>query len=132
MINIVFYICWLPNLICGVTLWTSWHRLPQKLMLSIWYLMAIVNPLQAFFNTLVYRKWQASPNATNITNTTTTTTTTTTYPQDSSGLLQRVFRTATRANPGGGGLLGERAPLLQPATSFNKASAPPPPTFHQL
>lgn len=131
MINIVFYICWLPNLICGVTLWTSWHRLPQKLMLSIWYLMAIVNPLQAFFNTLVYRKWQANPNATNITNTTTTTTTTT-YPQDSSGLLQRVFRTATRANPGGGGLLGERAPLLQPATSFNKASAPPPPTFHQL
>lgn len=109
MINLVFYICWLPNLICGITLWTMWHALPERFLISIWYIMAIINPLQAFFNTLVYRKWQ--PNS--------STAMSTTYLHQS--MLQRAFRSAT--NP-----LDERAPLLQPPKN-RKPTAPP---FHQL
>lgn len=56
-INIIFYICWIPNLINGILLWTYWYDLPVKLMIVVWYLMAILNPLQALLNALVYRKW---------------------------------------------------------------------------
>lgn len=55
-IILVFYVCWLPNLINGVILWTMWYNVPKDLELTLWYIMAVVNPLQAFFNSLVYRR----------------------------------------------------------------------------
>lgn len=113
MINFIFYICWIPNLICGVILWTSWHKLPENFLIPIWYLMAILNPLQAFLNALVYRKWQP-----------------TSTPPTSGGstyLHQSVFSRALRLNDP----TGERAPLLQQNYSGeeHKASAPP---FHTI
>jgi ocular albinism type 1 protein len=39
VINAAFYICWLPNLINGVLLWTLWFNLPVKLVTSLWYIM---------------------------------------------------------------------------------------------
>lgn len=57
LINFVFYVCWLPNLINGVILWTMWFSLPFQSIVSVWYIMAITNPLQAFLNTLVYQRW---------------------------------------------------------------------------
>ncbi|KAF4524261.1 hypothetical protein B566_EDAN008809 [Ephemera danica] len=38
-INAAFYICWLPNLINGVLLWTLWFDLPVKVVTSLWYIM---------------------------------------------------------------------------------------------
>lgn len=57
LINFVYYVCWLPNLINGVILWTMWFSLPFRTIVTVWYVMAITNPLQAFLNTLVYQKW---------------------------------------------------------------------------
>ncbi|KAJ8941228.1 hypothetical protein NQ318_015660 [Aromia moschata] len=59
VINVVFYICWIPNLINGILLWTLWFHLPAGCVISIWYVMALVNPLQALFNCLVYRRWNS-------------------------------------------------------------------------
>ncbi|KAJ8920185.1 hypothetical protein NQ315_011846 [Exocentrus adspersus] len=59
VINIIFYICWLPNLINGVLLWTLWFNLPEAYIIILWYIMALMNPLQAFFNCLVYRRWSS-------------------------------------------------------------------------
>lgn len=57
LINIIFYICWLPNVINGLLLWIFWFHLPVNVIIVSWYLEAILNPLQAFFNALIYRKW---------------------------------------------------------------------------
>ncbi|KAL1495066.1 hypothetical protein ABEB36_010543 [Hypothenemus hampei] len=57
IINAVFYLCWLPNLVNGVLLWTLWSDLPANSVIIIWYIMGFANPLQAFFNALVYRRW---------------------------------------------------------------------------
>ncbi|XP_058453188.1 G-protein coupled receptor 143-like [Malaya genurostris] len=57
LINFVFYVCWIPNLINGVILWTRWYSLPFNTIVTVWYVMAITNPLQAFLNTLVYQRW---------------------------------------------------------------------------
>ncbi|XP_053592865.1 G-protein coupled receptor 143 [Microplitis demolitor] len=57
MINLVYYICWVPNLINGILLWTLWFHLPVKVIIALWYIMAVTNPLQAFFNALVYQRW---------------------------------------------------------------------------
>ncbi|XP_049281468.1 G-protein coupled receptor 143-like isoform X1 [Anopheles funestus] len=57
LINLVFYVCWLPNLVNGIVLWTMWFNLPFSMVITVWYIMAITNPLQAFFNSLVYQKW---------------------------------------------------------------------------
>ncbi|KAG5878284.1 hypothetical protein JTB14_033085 [Gonioctena quinquepunctata] len=57
VINIVFYICWLPNLLNGTLLWILWFRLPVKCLIILWYIMALMNPLQALINCLVYRRW---------------------------------------------------------------------------
>ncbi|KAG7172262.1 G-protein coupled receptor 143-like [Homarus americanus] len=59
LINVVFYLCWLPNIINGIVLWTTWDDLPKTFVLIIWYLMAILNPLQAVFNCVVYRSWDS-------------------------------------------------------------------------
>ncbi|KAF5307956.1 hypothetical protein FQR65_LT06523 [Abscondita terminalis] len=56
-INIVFYICWFPNLVNGFLLWALWFQLPVTSVIVTWYIMAFTNPLQAFFNCLVYRRW---------------------------------------------------------------------------
>lgn len=39
IINVVFYICWVPNLINGVLLWTLWFHLPAAWIISLWYIM---------------------------------------------------------------------------------------------
>lgn len=39
VINIVFYICWLPNLLNGILLWTLWFHLPDRWIITIWYVM---------------------------------------------------------------------------------------------
>ncbi|KXJ82904.1 hypothetical protein RP20_CCG010206 [Aedes albopictus] len=57
LINFVFYVCWLPNLLNGIILWTMWFSLPFQTIVTVWYVMAITNPLQAFLNTLVYQRW---------------------------------------------------------------------------
>ncbi|XP_049867680.1 G-protein coupled receptor 143-like [Pectinophora gossypiella] len=59
LINTVFYVCWLPNLINGVLLWTMWFTIPVKSIIVIWYIMAVFNPMQALLNALVYRKWNS-------------------------------------------------------------------------
>ncbi|XP_050304632.1 G-protein coupled receptor 143-like isoform X2 [Anthonomus grandis grandis] len=59
VINLVFYVCWMPNLVNFLMLWTLWFRLPAEFMILVWYIMAFTNPLQAFFNALVYRRWSA-------------------------------------------------------------------------
>ncbi|XP_066154640.1 G-protein coupled receptor 143-like isoform X1 [Euwallacea fornicatus] len=59
VINVVFYVCWLPNLINGFLLWILWFHLPARSLILLWYLMAFTNPLQAFFNAMVYRRWSA-------------------------------------------------------------------------
>ncbi|CRK88718.1 CLUMA_CG002563, isoform A [Clunio marinus] len=57
LINLIFYICWLPNIVNAILMWTMWFHLPAKVIVITWYIMAVLNPLQAFFNVLVYRKW---------------------------------------------------------------------------
>ncbi|CAH2073787.1 unnamed protein product, partial [Iphiclides podalirius] len=60
LINAVFYVCWLPNLINGVMIWTMWFNMPVKIIISIWYIMALMNPMQALLNALVYRRWNTN------------------------------------------------------------------------
>lgn len=60
LINCVYYLCWLPNLLNGVIIWTMWFGLPFRTIVTIWYIMAITNPLQAFFNALVYQRWNCT------------------------------------------------------------------------
>ncbi|OXU24776.1 G-protein coupled receptor 143 isoform X2 [Nasonia vitripennis] len=57
MTNVVYYVCWIPNLLNGILLWTLWFQLPVKVIITLWYIMAVTNPLQAFFNALVYKRW---------------------------------------------------------------------------
>ncbi|XP_044272227.1 G-protein coupled receptor 143-like isoform X2 [Tribolium madens] len=58
VINFVFYLCWVPNLLNGILLWTLWFHLPAEWIIAIWYIMALMNPLQALFNCMVYRRWR--------------------------------------------------------------------------
>lgn len=83
LINLVYYVCWTPNIINGILLWTLWFQLPIKAIITLWYIMvrsckshhlkcmdkcweiieslfnrqAVTNPLQAFFNAIVYQSW---------------------------------------------------------------------------
>lgn len=57
LINLIFFICWLPNIVNAFLMWTMWFHLPVKAIIVSWYFIAVLNPLQAFFNALVYRKW---------------------------------------------------------------------------
>lgn len=59
LINIIFYICWLPNLANGLVYWKMASRNHHLLNITR-YLMDTMNPLQAFMNMLVYRKWSNS------------------------------------------------------------------------
>lgn len=61
LINIIFYVCWLPNILNAIFIWSMWSRLSRdpfaKIVVFNWYIIAVLNPLQAFFNAFVYRKW---------------------------------------------------------------------------
>ncbi|KAJ8974666.1 hypothetical protein NQ317_011983 [Molorchus minor] len=39
VINMVFYICWVPNLLNGVLIWTLWFYLPTSCLITLWYIM---------------------------------------------------------------------------------------------
>lgn len=39
LINLGFYLCWMPNLINAVIVWTLWDDLPRGVMLTLWYMM---------------------------------------------------------------------------------------------
>ncbi|XP_060529684.1 G-protein coupled receptor 143-like isoform X2 [Cylas formicarius] len=56
-INAVYYGCWLPNLVNGVMVWALPGACPARYLVLVWYVMAFTNPLQAFLNCLVYRRW---------------------------------------------------------------------------
>lgn len=58
-IVLVYYICWIPNVINSILLWTLWYRLLEvkNIVMTVWYVMAVLNPLQAVLNSLVYRGW---------------------------------------------------------------------------
>uniref|UniRef100_UPI00358EC0D7 G-protein coupled receptor 143 isoform X2 n=1 Tax=Myxine glutinosa TaxID=7769 RepID=UPI00358EC0D7 len=66
-IMLVFYICWLPNIINEVLLFVKelYPSFEQKInenikitILITWNMMAIVNPLQGLLNSLVYYGWR--------------------------------------------------------------------------
>ncbi|KAF0307800.1 G-protein coupled receptor 143 [Amphibalanus amphitrite] len=78
-IIVAFYLCWLPNLVNGVLLWSTWPQVPVQPVVVIWYFMAVLNPLQAVLsadrspflfqavlnplqavlNSLLYRSWDS-------------------------------------------------------------------------
>lgn len=39
LITVIFYVCWLPNLINGMFIWFLWHDLPLGGILICWYAM---------------------------------------------------------------------------------------------
>lgn len=39
LINLVYYVCWTPNLINGALLWTLWFQLPINAVITLWYMM---------------------------------------------------------------------------------------------
>jgi hypothetical protein len=41
-IILTFYICWLPNLICGVLIWSVWMHLPEIVIILLWYSMVSI------------------------------------------------------------------------------------------
>lgn len=51
-IIITFYICWLPNLICGVLIWSLWIKLPENVIVFLWYVMVSI-----YFNILFVFFW---------------------------------------------------------------------------
>ncbi|XP_078681030.1 G-protein coupled receptor 143-like isoform X2 [Branchiostoma floridae x Branchiostoma belcheri] len=60
---LVFFACWIPNVLNGVLIFagdnlTGQNVVYQEVVHILWYMMAILNPLQAFLNSLVYRGWQ--------------------------------------------------------------------------
>lgn len=59
-IVLVFYVCWIPNVVNCLLLWTMWHNLEsvRDVIITVWYIMAVLNPLQAVLNSLVYRSWE--------------------------------------------------------------------------
>lgn len=62
LINVIFYICWLPNIINAILMWTNWMEISRirsvgLIVIVNWYIIAVLNPLQAFLNAFVYRKW---------------------------------------------------------------------------
>lgn len=43
LINMAFYMCWLPNLINSILIWTMWFSLPHNLVVTLWYIMVSIN-----------------------------------------------------------------------------------------
>ncbi|CAH1800610.1 unnamed protein product [Owenia fusiformis] len=65
LITLVFYICWLPNIVNGILTIIQLHtHVPDGLVIGVWAFMAIVNPMQALLNTLVYKGFASWKNIT--------------------------------------------------------------------
>ncbi|XP_018012121.1 G-protein coupled receptor 143 [Hyalella azteca] len=54
LLCLVFWLCWLPNVVNAAVLWIEWNDLPYTALTVLWYCMAVLNPLQAVFNSFVY------------------------------------------------------------------------------
>ncbi|XP_064620704.1 G-protein coupled receptor 143-like [Lineus longissimus] len=54
LIMLVFYVCWLVNVINGILLIFK-HQVSSGVFVALWNAMAVLNPLQAVLNTLVYK-----------------------------------------------------------------------------
>jgi len=54
LLMLVFFICWFPNIINGVFMLMG-ESLPKSIHLAMYQFMAVVNPMQAFLNCLVYK-----------------------------------------------------------------------------
>lgn len=39
MTNLAYYVCWIPNLLNGILLWTLWFNLPVRVIITLWYIM---------------------------------------------------------------------------------------------
>lgn len=39
LINLVFYVCWVPNLINGILVWVLWFQIPINVIIIVWYVM---------------------------------------------------------------------------------------------
>nr|AKQ63016.1 orphan G-protein coupled receptor 9 [Platynereis dumerilii] len=53
-VTLVFFVCWSPNLVNGILLLFE-DKVPSGYFISLWNYMAVVNPMQALLNSLVYR-----------------------------------------------------------------------------
>ena len=40
-----FYLCWLPNLVNGILLWSTWPQVPVQPVVGIWYFMVSGGPM---------------------------------------------------------------------------------------
>uniref|UniRef100_A0A6A7FTE6 G-protein coupled receptor 143-like n=2 Tax=Hirondellea gigas TaxID=1518452 RepID=A0A6A7FTE6_9CRUS len=54
LLCVVFWLCWLPNVLNALLLWLAWDDLPYTTLTVLWYAMAVLNPLQAVLNSFVY------------------------------------------------------------------------------
>jgi len=53
LINLAFYLCWAPNLINAIIVWTSWNNLPNGVMLTLWYLMVSMTTYMFIINKII-------------------------------------------------------------------------------
>ncbi|KAK2154468.1 hypothetical protein LSH36_268g00026 [Paralvinella palmiformis] len=54
LVIVIFYICWLPNILNGVLM--IFHQsITLGVFIGLWQFMALMNPVQALLNVLVYR-----------------------------------------------------------------------------
>lgn len=42
LINVAFYVCWLPNIINAILIFSSWNMFPKRVVISIWYIMVSI------------------------------------------------------------------------------------------
>ncbi|CAL1267680.1 unnamed protein product [Larinioides sclopetarius] len=56
-IVLVFYVCWFANVLNGILLWCFLESLSYKFVIGLGFFMAVLNPLQAVLNSIVYKGW---------------------------------------------------------------------------
>ncbi|XP_074643092.1 G-protein coupled receptor 143-like [Tubulanus polymorphus] len=56
-ITLVFYICWLPNIVNGILLIFR-KDIDRRVFRNLWVAMAALNPLQALLNTIFYGQYK--------------------------------------------------------------------------
>lgn len=39
LLNLTFYVCWLPNIANAIIIFTSWNDFPEKVIVALWYIM---------------------------------------------------------------------------------------------
>lgn len=64
---LIFYACWLPNVVNGIVLLSlnaeiEYRSLGHSVIIALWQMMALLNPIQGFLNSLVYRNIAIWPN----------------------------------------------------------------------